>query len=66
MLYASGLGLRYPQGYPVGRIVSVTHSPHYRFAKISVKPAAHLARSRLFLLVWSEHTPQQKLRGVND
>ncbi len=55
-LVSSGLGQRYPVGYPVG---VVTHTKHYSgqpFMEISVHPSAALDRSRLVLLIW----PQQE------
>jgi len=52
LLITSGLGQRYPFGYPVGTVVLVKHNADERFADITVSPAAHLNRSRLVLLVW--------------
>jgi len=48
----SGLGQNYPQGYPVGRVVSVTHDPAVSFVGILLDPNAHLNQSRQVLLVW--------------
>jgi rod shape-determining protein MreC len=53
MLVTSGLGGHFPFGYPVGTITSVNHNVGERFADIEVKPAAHLDRSNLVLLVWT-------------
>ncbi len=58
LLITSGLGGRYPFGYPVGTIASVVRDSGGQFADIKVKPAAHLTRSRLVLLVW---TPKVKI-----
>ncbi|MGD9108156.1 MAG: rod shape-determining protein MreC [Gammaproteobacteria bacterium] len=52
-LVTSGLGDHYPFGYPVGTIVDVNRNLGGRFVDITVKPAAHLDRSRLVLLVWT-------------
>jgi rod shape-determining protein MreC len=49
----SGLGEHYPFGYPVGTVVSVNKNSGDRFANILVKPAAHINRSLLVLLVWT-------------
>ena len=47
----SGVGLRYPPGYPVG-LVSKRHlSADHRFAEITMRPQAHLRRSREFMLI---------------
>lgn len=52
MLITSGLGENYPEGYPVGRVISVVKDPGLQFSTIMVEPAAHLDRSRGVLLVW--------------
>lgn len=48
----SGLGDHYPEGYPVGKVVSVTKDPAHQFATVSLQPSAHLSSSRQVLLVW--------------
>jgi len=53
MLVTSGLGGHFPFGYPVGVITSVKHNVGGRFVDIEIKPAAHLDRSNLVLLVWT-------------
>lgn len=52
VLVTSGLGLTFPQGYPVGVVHDITHPPEEQFAAISVIPAAKINRSRQVLLVW--------------
>lgn len=51
-LVTSGLGEHYPEGYPLGKVLSVTKDPGLQFASILVEPSAHLDRSRQVLLVW--------------
>jgi len=46
----SGLGLRFPFGYPVGVVKSVKHSPGQEFANIVLQPTAHIDRSRQMIL----------------
>ncbi|HEX5513702.1 MAG TPA: rod shape-determining protein MreC [Gammaproteobacteria bacterium] len=53
LLVTSGLGGRFPSGYPVGRVISVDLEPGQPFARISVAPTAALDRSRQVLLVRS-------------
>jgi len=53
LLVTSGLGGKFPPGYPVARVTAVNRSPDNAFAEISAEPAAHLDRSREVLLVWS-------------
>ncbi len=48
----SGLGDRYPEGYPVGKVLSVTNDPAQQFTSIYLEPSAHLDSSRQVLLVW--------------
>ena len=55
-LVSSGLGSRYPRGYPVGEITSVEHDPGEPFAFVRAKPAAYLDRSRYVLLVFSKES----------
>ena len=50
-LVTSGLGGRFPVGYPVGRVMSVEFPPGKSFAQISVQPAAQLGTSRELMLV---------------
>lgn len=48
----SGLGDRYPEGYPVGQVTMVNKDPAEQFASIYLVPSAHLDRSRQVLLIW--------------
>ncbi len=52
IMVTSGLGERFTQGYPVGTVSSIKRSPGKAFVTVMLKPAAHLDRSRLVLLVW--------------
>jgi len=56
LLVTSGLGGRFPQGYPVASISAVEIDPGQPFARVTAKPAAHLQRSREVLLVWPKGT----------
>jgi len=58
-LVSSGMGGKFPRGYPVGMISSVTFDPHQAFASIHAVPAAALNRDREVLLVWSEDQGQR-------
>lgn len=51
LLVTSGLGGRFPVGYPVGRVVSVDFPQGKAFADIKVDPAANLSTSRELMLV---------------
>lgn len=52
VLVTSGLGGQFPEGYPVGVVQRVTHSPGDQFSQISVLPTAQVHSSRLVLLIW--------------
>ena len=53
LLVSSGLGQRFPVGYPVAEVISVIHDPGQPFATVKVKPKAQMNRSRHVLLVFS-------------
>lgn len=50
LLVSSGLGGRFPAGYPVGHITYIENDPGQPFARIEAKPASHLDR-RLHVLI---------------
>lgn len=51
LLVTSGLGNKFPEGYPVATVERIEHDPGEHFAKVIVKPLAELNRSRHVLLV---------------
>ncbi|MEE9423746.1 MAG: rod shape-determining protein MreC [Methylococcales bacterium] len=57
LLVTSGLGGKFPSGYPVATIDKVTTQPDKPFLKITANASAHLNRSRELLIVWSDQTP---------
>ncbi len=61
LLLSSGLGLRFPDGYPVAQVSSVEHNPGEDFARIYAKPTAKLEQSSPVLLVWSERLLPEKV-----
>jgi rod shape-determining protein MreC len=54
VLVSSGLGNRFPVGYPVGVVNKVEHDPGKPFALVTAVPSASLAKSRHVLLVFTE------------
>jgi rod shape-determining protein MreC len=50
LVVTSGLGGRFPRGYPVGEVMAVSIDPNSSFAVVSVRPAAQLDRSRHVLI----------------
>ena len=53
LIISSGLGEKFPGGYPVGRVVRFLKTPGESFAEVTVEPSADLSRSREVLLVRS-------------
>lgn len=58
MMITSGLGGRFPVGFPVGTVKDVKHEPGKPFATIILTPSAKLDRSRHILLL--ENTKKSK------
>ena len=54
LLVSSGLGHRFPVGYPVGVVTEVVIDPGQPFATVKAKPSAALNRSRHVLLVFTK------------
>lgn len=52
LLVSTGLGGRFPGGYPVATITSIELDPGQPFARVTATPTAELQRSREVLLVW--------------
>ena len=53
LLVSSGLGQRFPVGYPVGVVESVESDPGQPFLQVVVRPSAKLNRGRYVLLVFA-------------
>ncbi len=52
-LLSSGLGQRFPSGYPVGTVSAIDKDPGQAFMDVSVTPAAKVDRSLRLLVVFS-------------
>ncbi len=63
LLVTSGLGGRFPAGYPVAEVTSVIHEPGQPFASVEASPKAKLDRIREVLLVWSDKTSVKPTPG---
>ncbi len=64
LLVSSGLGGRFPKGYPVARVSTIEHDPGQPFARVRAVPLAQLNRSELLLLVFKEsEQPDQPTSG---
>jgi rod shape-determining protein MreC len=60
ILVTSGLGRRFPAGYPVGEITSIVNDPGQPFATVKVTPTAQIDRSRNLLLVFAGQDATQQ------
>ncbi len=61
LLVSSGLGQRFPAGYPVAVVKEVLHDTGGPFATIRAVPTAKMNRSRYVLLVFTDsRTPEQR------
>ncbi len=60
LLVSSGLGDRFPVGYPVAEVEQVVRNSGQAFARVIARPMARLDRSRHVLLVFDTHglTPE--------
>ncbi len=54
LLVTSGMGQRFPAGYPVAVVTEVKRATDQPFASVQATPVAALNRSRYFLLVFGE------------
>ena len=63
LLTSSGLGQRYPAGYPLGKVKQVIHKPGQPFAVVHVQPVAEVNRSRLVLLVFRDKNDMADYSG---
>ena len=54
LLVTSGLGGKYPEGYPVARVSIITQDESRPFARVLSTPVARIDRLRYLLLLWPE------------
>ncbi len=57
-LISSGLGQKFPVGYPVAFVTLVEHDPGKAYAIIQARPAAKLEQLDSVLLVWTDQVEQ--------
>ena len=63
LMVSSGLGGRFPVGYPVGRVISIDQEPGQPFVRVRVQPSAELNRSRHVLLVFKRQSRVESHAG---
>ena len=67
LLVTSGLGGRFPAGYPVATVSDFNYQEGALYADVTASPVAQLDRSRYLLLLWNNHQPknvEQALSGA--
>jgi rod shape-determining protein MreC len=58
LLVTSGLGGRFPEGYPVATVTRADYVEGKPFAQVEAKPLVALDRLRYLLLLWAERQPE--------
>ena len=61
LLVTSGLGGRFPPGYPVAKVTAVTRNPGQPFASVLAQPKSKLDQARETMLVWT----LDNIQGLN-
>jgi rod shape-determining protein MreC len=57
LLVTSGLGGKFPEGYPVSTVIKVSQNEASAFARVLSQPVAQIDRLRYLLLLWPDtHT----------
>ncbi|WP_073298787.1 rod shape-determining protein MreC [Stutzerimonas xanthomarina] len=65
LLVSSGLGQRFPSGYPVAQVTEVVRGSGQPFLIVRAIPTAMLNRSRYLLLVFSDsRTPEERVTAA--
>ena len=65
LLVTSGLGGRFPEGYPVGIVENVSRDASNYFGTVNVKPLASLERLRYVLLLWPTVEDMRKVQSLS-
>lgn len=58
LVVSSGLGSRFPSGYPVGIVHNISRVLGEPFVQVTIIPSAQLEKNREVLLVWPETSPK--------
>ncbi|WP_371376649.1 rod shape-determining protein MreC [Thalassotalea aquiviva] len=64
LLVTSGLGGKFPTGYPVAKVTLVSNNPNRKFAKIDVEPLVQFDRIKYLLLIWPANQPSSQTKSV--
>ncbi|OBT06712.1 rod shape-determining protein MreC [Shewanella sp. UCD-FRSSP16_17] len=61
LLVTSGLGNRFPEGYPVARVMTIARDAGQSYSVVSAQPLAALDRIRYVLLIWPDDGTQEQV-----
>ncbi len=64
LLLSSGLGEKFPDGYPVAKVVSVTKNSDQPYLEVIAEPTANINTADHVLLLWE--TATQELEATNE
>ncbi len=65
LLLSSGIGERFPDGYPVATVTKVTRSSSSPYAEVEAATQAHLARTGQVLLIWPDKDQSRTAKSEN-
>ena len=65
LLVTSGLGSKFPEGYPVSKVTSVIQDESRAFSQIQSQPVAKIDRLRYVLLLWPEQANAPKAKTTD-
>lgn len=66
LLVTSGLGRLYPEGFPIGKVISIQDLPGEAFITVKVQPIAMLNKNRLVLLIWPDEEQRKITAQINE
>lgn len=62
LLVSSGLGGKFPEGYPVATVTTVIQNESRAFSQIQSEPVAKIDRLRYVLLLWPEQANAEQIK----
>lgn len=65
LLVTSGLGGKFPKGYPVAKITAFDRKEGLQFAEIKAQPLASLDRLLYMLMIWLPKSEQDNINEIN-
>jgi rod shape-determining protein MreC len=65
LLVTSGLGGKFPEGYPVAKVTLVLEDESRAFTQIQSQPVAKIDRLRYLLLLWPEAIDAQQVKEIS-